>query len=175
MTGMNSAAFPVLKTERLTLRQLSIDDWQDIFALRSDPKINEFLDRQICKTKEDAINFINSVNGNFEKGNSFYWAITLTKTNTLAGTVSLFDLSSENSSCEIGYELMTEFQGQGIMTEAIQAVTDYVFHTLKFKKILAFTHYKNKNSINLLQKSNFIKSAESSTENSNLTIFTLTH
>ncbi|MCL1668095.1 GNAT family N-acetyltransferase [Elizabethkingia ursingii] len=172
---MNSAAFPVLKTERLTLRQLSIDDWQDIFALRSDPKINEFLDRQICKTKEDAINFINSINRNFEKGNSFYWAITLTKTNTLAGTISLFDLSSENSSCEIGYELMTEFQGQGIMTEAIQAVIDYVFHTLKSKKILAFTHYKNQNSINLLLKSNFVKSTETCTENSNLIIFTLTH
>ncbi|MDR2230040.1 MAG: GNAT family N-acetyltransferase [Flavobacteriaceae bacterium] len=172
---MNSAAFPVLKTERLTLRQLSIGDEQDIFALRSDPKINEFLDRAICKTKEDAINFIKSVNGNFEKGNSFYWAITLTKTNTLVGTVSLFDLSSENSSCEIGYELMTAFQGQGIMTEAIEAVIDYVFHTLKFKKILAFTHYENQNSINLLLKSNFVRSTETCTENSNLIIFTLTH
>lgn len=70
---------------------------------------------------------------------------------------------------------MTTFQGQGIMTEATKAVIDYVFHTLKFKKILAFTHYENQNSINLLLKSNFVRSTETCTENSNLTIFTLTH
>lgn len=170
---MNSATFPILKTERLTLRQLSIDDKQDIFALRSDPKINEFLGRKICETSEEAISFINKVNDNIKEGNSFYWAITLTGSNTLVGTICLFDFSTENDSCEIGYELMTKFQGQGIMTEAIQAVIDYVFHTLKLEKILAVTHYKNQSSTNLLLKFNFTKSIETYKEDSNLNIFTL--
>lgn len=69
---MNSATSPILTTERLTLRQLSIDDQQDIFALRSDPKINKFLDRQLCRTNEDAINFINRVNDNIEKSDTYY-------------------------------------------------------------------------------------------------------
>ncbi|MCT3763329.1 GNAT family N-acetyltransferase [Elizabethkingia anophelis] len=170
---MNSAIFPILKTERLTLRQLSIDDQHDIFALRSDPKINEFLGRQLCEKNEDAINFINKVNDNIDKGNSLYWAITFTGTNTLVGTICLFDFSTENNSCEIGYELMTKFQGQGIMTEAVQTVIDYVFHTLKLKKIIAFTHYKNHNSTNLLLKFNFVKLKEKYKEDSNLNIFTL--
>jgi len=168
-----SVTFPVLKTERLTLRRLSIDDRQAIFALRTDPKINEFLDRQLCKTDEDAIDFINKVNDNVAKGDTRYWAITLTETKTLVGTICLFDFSSESSSCEIGYELMTEFQGQGIMREAAQVVIDYVFQTLKFKKILAFTHYGNQNSSNLLLKLNFVKSIETDKENANLNIFTL--
>ncbi|WP_353181767.1 GNAT family N-acetyltransferase [Parapedobacter lycopersici] len=172
---MNSATFPILKTERLTLRQLSIDDQQAIFALRSDPKINEFLDRQICKTNEDAIDFINTVNDNVAKGNTRYWAITLTETKTLVGTICLFDFSSENSSCEIGYELMPKFQGQGIMREAAQVVIDYVFQALKFKKIHAFTHNRNQHSTNLLLKLNFVKSTETHKENSNLNIFTLHH
>ena len=134
---MNSATFPILKTERLTLRPLSIDDQHDIFALRSDPKINKFLDRPVPKTNEDAVNFINQVNGNIEKGNSYYWAVILTETKTFAGTICLYDFSDENKSCEIGYELMTEYQGQGIMREAVQSVIDYAFQTLKFKKILA--------------------------------------
>lgn len=83
MTDINSATFPILTTERLTLRQLSIDDQQDIFALRSDPRINEFLDRQLCKTNEEAINFIKKVNDNIEKDNTYYWAITLTDTKHL--------------------------------------------------------------------------------------------
>lgn len=173
MVNRNFTPFPILITERLTLRQLSIDDQQDIFALRSDPKINKFLDRPLYRTNEEAINFINKVNDNIEKGNSYYWAITLTDTKTLVGTICLFDFSAENNSCEIGYELMTKFQGQGIMKEAAQAVIDYVFQTLKFKKILAFTHYDNQNSTNLLLKLNFVKSLETNKENPDLNIFTL--
>lgn len=173
MMNLNSATFPILITERLTLRQLSIEDQQDIFALRSDPEINKFLDRQLCKTTEDAINFINTINDNIKKNNTFYWAITLTETKTLVGTICLFDFSSENSSCEIGYELMTKFQGQGIMNEVVEVVIGYVFQTLKFKRILAITHYENTNSTNLLLKCNFVKSMERDKENPNLNIFIL--
>lgn len=91
----------------------------------------------------------------------------------MVGTICLFDFSSENSSCEIGYELMTKFQGQGIMKEATQLVINYVFQTLKLKKILAFTHHDNQNSTNLLLKFNFVKSTETDKENPNLNIFTL--
>jgi len=110
MTNRNFTPFPILTTERLTLRQLSIDDQQNIFALRSDKEINKYLDRQVSKTIEDAINFINKVNDNIKKNDSIYWVITLTKTKTFVGTICLFDFSNEKSSCEIGYELMTKFQ-----------------------------------------------------------------
>lgn len=171
---MNSATFPTLRTERLTLRQLSIDDHQDILALRSDPEINKYLGRQPSKTIEDAINFINKVNENIEKNIALYWAITLAETETFVGTICLFDFSDENNSCEIGYELMPKFQGQGIMKKATQVVIDYVFQTLNFKKILAVTHCDNQNSTNLLTKFNFVKSIENDKENPNLNIFTLT-
>ena len=174
MTDLNSATFPILTTERLTLRQLSIDDQQDIFALRSDPEINKYLDRAPSKTTEDAINFINKVNANIEKSIALYWVITLTDTKTFIGTICLFDFSSEKSSCEFGYELMTKFQGQGIMKEAAQIVIDYVFQTLKLRNILAFTHCDNQNSNKLLSKFNFVKSIETDKENPNLIIFTLT-
>lgn len=169
---MNSVIFPTLTTERLTLRRLSINDKDDILALRSDVEINKYLGRQLSKTTEDALNFINKVNDNIEKNIAFYWTITLTNTKTVVGTICLFDFS-ENS-CEIGYELMNQFQRQGIMKEAVQAVIDYTFQTLKVKKILAFTHYENQNSTKLLTKFNFVKSKDLDKENPNLNIFTLT-
>jgi [ribosomal protein S5]-alanine N-acetyltransferase len=174
MTKMNTSTFPILTTQRLTLRRLSIDDYKDIFDLRSDLEINKFLDRQLCKTTDDAKNFINKINENIEKGGTYYWAISLTDTKQLVGTICLFDFSSEKNSCEIGYELMTKFQGKGIMQEAAQKVINFVFQTLKFKKIIAFTHYENQNSTNLLLKFNFLKSIEAVEDNPNLTIFTLT-
>jgi [ribosomal protein S5]-alanine N-acetyltransferase len=174
MKAMDGETFPILTTARLTLRQLSIDDQQDIFALRSDPKINKFLYRQLCKTNEDAIHFINKVNDNIEKGHTYYWAITMTDSKAFVGTICIYDFSSENDSCEIGYELMTKFQKQGIMEEAAQVVIDCAFRTLKLKKILGCTHYENQNSTNLLLKLNFVKSMQKDKENPNLNIFSLT-
>ena len=175
MSNINFTAFPNLTTERLTLRQLSINDQQDIFALRSDPEINKYLDRQPSKTIEDAIDFINTITDNIKNNNSIYWVITLTKTKTFVGTFCLFNFSNEKNSCEIGYELMTKFQGQGIMKEAMELVIDYVFQTLKFQNIVAFTHHNNQSSTKLLTKFNFIKSLEPDKENPDLDIYTLTH
>ena len=175
MINRNFTSFPVLTTERLTLRQLSIDDQQDIFALRSHPEINKYLERKPSKTIEDAINFINAVNDNIKKNNSLYWAITLTKTKTFVGTICLFDFSDETNSCEIGYELMIAFQGQGIMREATEKVIDYAFQTLQFQKIVALTHKKNENSIKLLSKFNFLQSKEEDKENPDFNIFTLSY
>jgi [ribosomal protein S5]-alanine N-acetyltransferase len=144
--------FPVLTTERLTLRQLAIDDEEGIFTLRSDSEINKYLDRQLSHTIEDARNFINKVNENFNKNASLYWAITLSGSNIFAGTICLYGFSDENDNCEIGYELLTNFQGQGIMKEAAGKVIDYAFNTIKVQKIEAFLHRDNQGSVNLLEK-----------------------
>jgi ribosomal-protein-alanine N-acetyltransferase len=115
------------------------------------------------------------VNDNIKKNNSIYWAITLTETKIFVGTICLFDFLKEKSSCEIGYELLTKFQGQGIMKEAVEKVIDYALKTLQFQKIIAVTHRGNQNSTKLLTKINFIKSKEAHKENPELDIFTLTH
>lgn len=156
----NFASFPILTTERLTLRQLSIDDQQNIFALRSDTEINKYLDREPGKTIEDAVNFITRVNDNIKINNSLYWAITLTNEKTFVGTICLFGFSDENDKCEIGYELLTNFQRQGIMMEAVEKVIDYAFTTIKVQKIEAVFHRDNRNSIKLLEKFAFKDSNE---------------
>lgn len=173
MNNFNSPTFSILTTERLTLRKLSIDDQQVIFDLRSDPDVNKYLGRQPCESKEDAVNFINKINENIEKNISLYWAITLTDSKTFVGTICLFDFSNEKSSCEIGYELFTKFQGQRIMKEALQAVINYAFQSLGFKNIIAYTHPQNLNSIKLLIRFNFEKSPEKDDETPNLIKFTL--
>jgi [ribosomal protein S5]-alanine N-acetyltransferase len=174
MINKNFTPFPILTTERLTLRPLSTDDAQAIFTLRSDTEINKYLDRTPSKTLEDAINFINKIEDNITQNNSIYWVITLTKTQTVVGTICLFNFSNESNQCEIGYELLTHFQGQGIMKEATETVIKYAFQTLGFQKMEAFTHEENKNSIKLLEKLHFIQSIDADKENPNFYLFTLT-
>ena len=155
MLNRSFTPFPILTTGRLTLRQLVIDDEQEIFTLRSDSEINKYLDRQLSVTIEDARNFINKVNANINKNDSLYWAITLPDRKRVVGTICLFGFSAENGNCEIGYELLTNFQGQGIMNETVEKVIDYAFNTIKVQKIEAFLHRDNQRSINLLEKNLF--------------------
>jgi [ribosomal protein S5]-alanine N-acetyltransferase len=175
MLNRSFTPFPILTTERLTLRQLLINDEQEIFTLRSDSEINKYLNRQVSNTIDDARNFINKVNENINKNDSLYWAITLSDRNILAGTICLFGFSDENNKCEIGYELLTNFQGQGIMKEAAQKVIDYAFNTIQVQKIEAFLHRDNQRSIKLLEKLSFSNSNEPDKTNPELVCFHLTN
>jgi len=155
-------------TERLTLRQLSLDDEQGVFALRSNSQVNKYLNRQPSRTIEEARNFINNVIVN----EAIYWAITLNASETFVGTICLFGFSDTNSKCEIGYELLSNFQGKGIMKEAASKVIEYATQTMKIQTIDAFTHKNNQGSTNLLEKLGFKKSKEPDKINPDFYTFT---
>jgi ribosomal-protein-alanine N-acetyltransferase len=175
MLNRNFTPFPILTTERLTLRQLATADEQEIFTLRSDSEINKYLNRQPANTIDDARNFINKVNENIIKNDALYWAITLNDRNILVGTICLFGFSDETVNCEIGYELLTNFQGQGIMKEAAEKVIDYAFNRIQVRKIEAFLHRDNQKSIKLLEKLLFSNSNEPVKTDAELVCFHLTN
>jgi ribosomal-protein-alanine N-acetyltransferase len=108
------------------------------------------------------------VNENSNKNDSCYWTITFSDKNRLVGTICLFNFSDEYDKCEIGYELLTNFQGNGIMKEAIEKVIEYAFNTIKVKKIEASFHRDNQSSIKLLEKFSFRNSNESDETDPNL-------
>jgi [ribosomal protein S5]-alanine N-acetyltransferase len=175
MLNITFTPFPLLTTERLILRQLLINDEAEIFTLRSDSDINKYLGRQLSNTIEDARNFINLVNDNINKNVSLYWAITLSDKNIMVGTICLYGFSDKNDNCEIGYELLTNFQGQGIMKEAAEKVIGYAFNTIKVQKIEAFLHKDNQSSINLLEKLLFINPTNPDETNPELICYELTN
>ncbi|MFV8467271.1 GNAT family N-acetyltransferase [Flavobacterium sp. LB1P62] len=169
----NLQTFPILITERLTLRKLSKNDSEEILQLRSNTEINKFLDRKPSKTLEDALNFIKSIIED-ESNELFYWTITKTGEDKLIGTICLFDFLGDLKKCEIGYELLTEYNCQGIMIEAAKKVIGYAIETLGLKTIDAITHKHNQSSTRLLQKLNFKKLEDAVENNPNLILFRLT-
>jgi ribosomal-protein-alanine N-acetyltransferase len=158
--------FPVLKTDRLILRQLSVNDDKEIFALRSDKEVNKYLGRQPAGTIEDARKFIHKIDEVVRQNEGIYWAITLADNDNLIGTICLFNFSNENDQAEIGYELLPAFQKQGIMQEAISKVIAFGFDVIGLKAIEGYTHLENESSSKLLEKFNFRKQ-ESSDNNAN--------
>lgn len=172
MTGKHFTPFPVLKTERLTLRQLVSSDDNEIFALRSNDSVNKYLDRKPSKTIDDAKNFIQAINENIQRNNSVYWAIILNGSDNLIGTICLFDFSEDHSKAEIGFELLPHFQGKGIMHEATLKVIHFAFQQVGLTSIEAYTHSLNQGSARLLEGLHFKKH---STVDENFTVFKLTH
>ncbi len=168
----NFTPFPVLKTERLTLRQLISSDDKEIFALRSDDNVNKYLDRKPSKSIDDAKNFIQTINENIQRNDSIYWAITLNGTDKLIGTICLFDFTNDNLKAEIGYELLPDFQGKGIMQEATSKVIDFGIQHIGLNSIEAYTHSENQSSTRLLEKLNFKRH---SAGDDNFMIFKLAH
>lgn len=149
-----SKTFPILTTERLTLRRLSKSDAEAILQLRSDPEINRFLDRKPSATLQEASNFIDSILENESHG-LFYWAITKTGNEALIGTICLFSFASDGQQCEIGYELLPEYQRQGIMFEAAEKIVEYATETLHLTMIEAISHKDNRRSTGLLLRLGF--------------------
>ena len=119
MLYLNFTPFPRLTTQRLLLRKLTIKDAKEIMILRSDEQVNKFLDRPKSGNITDAEKFIEKINNGIDNNQSIYWVITLTNSDALIGTICLWNISSESDNAEIGYELHPDFQGKGLMQEAI--------------------------------------------------------
>lgn len=155
MVNLNCSPFPLITTERLVLRQLTSTDAIDIAALRSDEKVNKYLDRQAPTSIDEANRFIDKINTNINNNECFYWAIALKNNNSLIGTICYWNIVPEDDTAEIGYELLPGFQGKGIMQEALPAIIEFGFNGIKLQTILALLTADNEKSIKILEKNNF--------------------
>jgi len=171
---MNFKTFPELRTERLILRELVDSDQSAIFSLRSDERVNKYLDRPKPKSIDEAKAFITKIKTGIKNHNNFYWAICMKHNPDLIGTICLWNFSEDNTTAEIGYELNPLFQNLGYMNEAIAFVLKYSFNTIGLKKIEAYTHKDNIKSTQILKKNKFSLDKDRKNEENNNLIFILT-
>ena len=143
-------------TERLILRTLTEQDSQDIFEIRSNPEINKFLQRNPPKNSFEALEFILNIKRNSANNEIVFWGISLQNNPKLIGTICLWKFSEDRKTAELGYELRPEFQGKGMMSEAVNFVLKFGFKDLNLGRIEAFTNRNNSDSIKLLQNLKFI-------------------
>ncbi len=152
---MNQNHFPEIKTKRLLLRRLKQSDWEMISYLRSDRVVNKFVKRTKAETKEKALEFISKINNGIDKQNVYYWVVTEMNSDQMIGTICLWNLSIDQTTAEVGYDLSPKFQGKGIMNESLQSILEFGFNSLNLDLIEAYTHKKNKSSKKLLERNRF--------------------
>src|SRR5438045_6658980 len=119
--------FTNLITYRLILLELKPGDAEQIFKIRTDPRVNQFLDREPTKSVDESLKFINNILKAQIKEDGMMWAITLKNGPKLIGTAVYWHIVKEEDKAEIGYEMLPEYFGQGIMREALTEVIRFGF------------------------------------------------
>jgi len=155
LQNVKNSQFPEIKTENQVLRKLKISDNSDIFAIRSDKGIAEYLDRPHCKSIEEAGQFINRINEGIEKNECFYWGVTDKINSAFMGTICLWNFTADRSVAEIGFEILPYYQGKGIMREALTAIIHFGLEEIELISIEGMVHEDNLRSIKLMEKNCF--------------------
>jgi [ribosomal protein S5]-alanine N-acetyltransferase len=159
MLNINFEPFTNLETERLLLRRLENADVKEVFALRSNPSTMKFIPRPLVKNDEEALEHIAMINAKIDSNEGINWAITLKGNPKLIGIIGHYRIQPQNYRAEIGYMILSEYHGQGIVAEAIKEVVRYGFEEINLHSIEAIIDPHNHASERVLQKNGFVKEA----------------
>lgn len=159
MLNFNFTPFPVIETERLILRRITNDDANEIFELRSNPETMKYIPRPLVKTTEDALEHVAMIEEKIVTNVGINWGITLKGNSKVLGIIGYYRIQPENHRAEIGYMLLPDFHGKGIISEALKRLIAYGFDDLKLHSIEAVIDPENAASEKVLQKCGFVKEA----------------
>jgi ribosomal-protein-alanine N-acetyltransferase len=146
--------FPIIKTERLLLRQFVDNDLENVFKGLSHPEIIKYygVSFQTLEATKEQMTFFADLEKN-ETG--IWWAVCSADNKTFYGAGGLSSLNKEHKKAEIGFWLISEFWGNGIMKEAMPLICNYGFYNLELHRIEGFVESENKNCKNAMAKLDF--------------------
>ena len=159
MLTINFHPFQNLESERLLLRRLNDDDVNEVLELRGNPEVMKYVPRPLINTKEEALAHIALIEDKVVNNIGINWAITLKGNSKMIGIMGHYRIQPENYRAEIGYMLLPQYHGKGIITEAVKIVVQYGFEQMQLHSIEAVIDPKNIASEKVLQKNGFVKEA----------------
>ena len=143
----------ILETNRLILRHLLPDDLDSLFALYSDQEIRRYFPEGTLtyeETKEELEWFLNGHPAHPQLG---LWATIYKETNQFIGRCGLLPWTIEQRpEVEVAYLLAKEYWGQGLGTEAAQAIVHYGFEQLQLSRLICMIDPENQASIKVARK-----------------------
>jgi [ribosomal protein S5]-alanine N-acetyltransferase len=152
----NFEKFPLLKTERLILRQLTLDDIDAVYTIRSDYEVTRLNIGAAYTSIEQARTLIESILDNYQRENELRWGVTLKDSdNTVIGMCGYNYWARHDFRGSVGYDLARAYWGQGIMSEAVRVVIRFGFEHMGLNRIEADASVENEASIRILEKLGF--------------------
>jgi [ribosomal protein S5]-alanine N-acetyltransferase len=147
--------FPCLETRRLVLREIVEHDAEAVFRIFSDPAVMHYYDIDPFIELEQAQQLIARQRRRFEQKQRFRWGLAFKDTDELIGTAGFVVWERRQFYAELGYDLASEYWGQGFMSEAIGAMCRFGFEHMDLHRIEAMVVPENIASMQLLRRVGF--------------------
>lgn len=137
---------PLIETERLVLRPLTVADAQAVFKWGSDPRVNRFMAYPLAADVETERQWIAS------NDEEWAWGICLKSSGQLIGTGAVKPSADEAGYWEMGYNIRYDCWGNGYTTEAMKAILNFAREELSVKKICSKHAVDNPASGRVMEK-----------------------
>ena len=116
----------IIETERLILRGIKVEEAEQVFnTWTSDEEVSRFMRWSTHKSVEETKQWIMMEQENCKKDNYFDWGIELKEIGKLIGSIGAHYVP-EIDRYEIGYGIAKKYWRQGIVTEAVRNMLNYL-------------------------------------------------
>jgi len=147
--------FPILELDSsYYLRESLLTDTETFFDYYKNPEVHQYILTNPPKNLEDARADLNYSQQLFKHRRGLYWAIATKKNNQMIGSIGLY-INNYHRRAEIFYDLNKQFWRQGIMSKAINRITDFAFHSIGVFRVEAVTMLENEGSMGVLKSCGF--------------------
>ena len=140
----------IIKSKRLLLRKIVESDIQHIYNGLSNPLVIKHYGISF-----DSLEATKQQMKWYENSKQYWWAVCSKNGQEFYGAGGLNNLSKDNKKAEIGFWLLPNFWGKGIMTEAMPLICNYGFDKLKLHRIEGFVESGNENCKRAMAKLDF--------------------
>jgi RimJ/RimL family protein N-acetyltransferase len=146
-----------LETERMFLRELTVQDEAIILELDSDPEVMKYLTNGVSSSVEDIRGALQRTEDMFRQhqGKFGFWAAHDRTSGEFFGWFHFRPAKDDPENVkriELGYRFRKKFWGQGLATEGSRALIKKGFSELGVEEVFAVTMEGNRGSRNVMEK-----------------------
>lgn len=142
---------PLIETERLVLRDITLDDKEEMFQLHSNADVQKYTGEPPVESIEEMEQAIMTRTIDYKKYGYGRWATFLKNGMQFIGWAGLAYLP-EFDEIDLGYRFLPKYWGMGYASEASHAILKYGFDHLEMNRIIAIAMKENKASIRVMEK-----------------------
>ena len=132
----------ILETERLFLREMTMDDFDSLYAVLADPEIMQHYPYSF--DEERVRSWIERNMKRYTDDGFGLWAVCLKDTGEMIGDCGLTLQNIDGTMLpEIGYHIRRDQQRKGYAKEAAAAVRDWAFGNTEYPALYSYCKYTN--------------------------------
>jgi [ribosomal protein S5]-alanine N-acetyltransferase len=146
---------PLLRTERLVLRQITESDGVGLFGIFSDDEVTKHYAWDTFNDPAQGHDLAARTAEQLRERRAIRWGLVIPDAPDIIGTCGYTRWNQENHFAMLGYDLARPYWHRGLMSETVEAVVRFGFEQMELHRIEATVLTGNTASATLLQRAGF--------------------